>query len=272
MRAMSPTRAACEKLFAWRAARGKAFQNIFAEWSRRMDLQNRVTVITGATGGLGRVAAQTFAKRGARLALAATNEERLQALARELALPDERLLLYAANLQDETPMREFARAVSEKFGRAEILLQFIGGWTGGKTIAEFEARELTAMLAQHVWATWYLLQAFVPQLVANQWGRVLIVSSPSAQQPRAKSAPYAAAKAAQENLILTLAQELKGLGVTANILQVQTIDAQHERDAAPAPKNANWTTPEEIVAALLYLCSDAAHIVNGARLPLFGGG
>lgn len=74
---------------------------------------------------------------------------------------------------------------------------------------------------------------------------------------------------AQEALMLTLARELVGSGVTANILQVRTIDAKYERDEQPMPKNANWTTPEEITAAILYLCSDEAHVVNGARIPLY---
>jgi NAD(P)-dependent dehydrogenase (short-subunit alcohol dehydrogenase family) len=55
------------------------------------------------------------------------------------------------------------------------------------------------------------------------------------------------------------------------MLLLDTIDTRHERDNAPTPKNAKWTTPEEIAAAILYLCSDAAHVVNGARIPLHGG-
>ncbi|MDQ3929289.1 MAG: SDR family oxidoreductase, partial [Chloroflexota bacterium] len=82
---------------------------------------------------------------------------------------------------------------------------------------------------------------------------------------------YVAGKAAQEALILTLARELAGSGVTANILQVRTIDTKHERDAQKTSKNANWTTPEEIASAVLYLCSNEAHVVNGARIPLYGG-
>ena len=71
--------------------------------------------------------------------------------------------------------------------------------------------------------------------------------------------------------MLTLAEELKHSGVTANVLRVKTIDVQHERQHQPSPKNASWTTPEEIAAAIIYLCSDEAQQVNGARLPLYGG-
>jgi len=63
--------------------------------------------------------------------------------------------------------------------------------------------------------------------------------------------------------MLTLAEELKHTGVTANILRVRSIDVEHKREREPSPKNASWTTPEEISAALLYLCSEEANRVNG---------
>ena len=85
-------------------------------------------------------------------------------------------------------------------------------------------------------------------------------------RPAEKSAPYAIAKAAQETLMLTLAREIRGTGVTANVLQVREIDVQPER----TPKKPSRTTPEEITAAILYLCSEQAQTVNGARIPLYG--
>jgi NAD(P)-dependent dehydrogenase (short-subunit alcohol dehydrogenase family) len=67
-----------------------------------------------------------------------------------------------------------------------------------------------------------------------------------------------------------MAEELKHTGVTANILRVRTIDVRHERETSPTPKNAAWTTPEEIWSAIEFLCTDAAGAINGARLPLYG--
>ena len=70
--------------------------------------------------------------------------------------------------------------------------------------------------------------------------------------------------------MLTLAEELKDTGVTANVLRVRAIDVEHERDRARTAKNASWTTPEEIAATIVHLCSDEAGVFNGARLPLYG--
>ncbi len=234
-----------------------------------MEFQALVAVISGATGAAGRAAAQALAERGAALALLGTDRGRLEALAGQLALPAERGLIHAGDLRTAAGAQAAAQAVRARWGRADILLHLVGGWTGGHTLAETSADDLEAMLQQHVWTTFHIAQAFGPLLAASGRGRFIAVSSPAAARPPAKSGAYAAAKAAQEALVLTLAQELKEQGVTANLLHVRTIDAEHQRLTAPAPANAAWTTPEELAAAVLYLCSEAGGRVTGARLPLF---
>jgi len=57
---------------------------------------------------------------------------------------------------------------------------------------------------------------------------------------------------------------------TANVLRVRAVDTRHERDRARTAKNASWTTPEEIAATIMHLCSDEAGVINGARIPLYG--
>jgi NAD(P)-dependent dehydrogenase (short-subunit alcohol dehydrogenase family) len=112
------------------------------------------------------------------------------------------------------------------------------------------------------------VQAFLPAMQQNDFGRVIVISSPTATKPKAKSGPYAVGKAAQDTLMMTLAAELEGTGVTANVIQVHSIDTENKRAADPE-KYARWTTPEEIAAAIEYLISEAGGRVNGARLPLF---
>ncbi|MBN1579761.1 MAG: SDR family oxidoreductase [Anaerolineae bacterium] len=235
-----------------------------------MNLENRVAIITGATGGLGRVVAHQFAEQGARLALIGRSAERLEKVAEESHLADGRWMIHTGDLAKPGAAQAAVEAVIGTWERAEILLHLVGGWTGGKQVTEVAEEEISGMLQQHLWTTFSMAQALVPHLVENQWGRLIVISSPYAAAPRAKGAPYAIAKAAQETLFLTLAQELKGSGVTANVLLVNTIDVDHERDREPKSRNASWSTPEEIASAMLYLCSDEARMVNGARIPLYG--
>ena len=222
--------------------------------------QGKVIVITGATGGLGIATAQAFAERGHSLVLLDRHQQRLNTLREDLRLPEDRLLIAALDLQDRDAIRALAESVSVKFGGAHALIHLVGGWLGGKTLVESSVEDLDSMLRQHVWSTFHLFQAFIPQLVKHGWGRVLTVSPSTVSNPPARRGPYLAAKAAQENLILTLIAELKEQGVTANILQVRAIDEE---------RKGTGTTPEEIVAAMLYLFSEEAAKVNGARIPLY---
>jgi NAD(P)-dependent dehydrogenase (short-subunit alcohol dehydrogenase family) len=231
-------------------------------------LDNRVVVITGAAGGLGRVVTKAMFRHGAKLALIGSHAERLHQLADQLDGP---AFTYAADLADPQAAQAAAQAVVDKYGRAEVVLHLVGGWLGGKPVVETPASDLADMLQQHVWTTFYTAQAFVPHLTRNGWGRLIVVSAPSALRPAVKGAPYAIGKAGQQALMLTLAQELKGTGVTANSILVNAIDADHTRAQAPSPKNASWATPEEIAELMLYLCSNEAQLVNGAQLPLYGG-
>lgn len=223
-------------------------------------MNDRVVVITGATGGLGQVTARAFAEQGASLALISTSQGKLDSLVDDLNLPQDKVLTQAVDLLDSDAVQEAAEAVFAQFGSVDILIHLIGGWVGGKTIAETDAEDFKFMLDQHGWSTFYLLRAFSPKLAANDWGRVIAVSSPSAVNTPAKSGAYAVGKAAQETLLFTLANQFKDTDVTANVIQVSYIDVKNE---------GKGTTPEEIIAAMFYLCSEEAGKISGTRLPLY---
>jgi NAD(P)-dependent dehydrogenase (short-subunit alcohol dehydrogenase family) len=235
-----------------------------------MSLEKRVAVITGATGGLGDTLACELANQGANLVLVANDLERLESQVRSLELPEERVFIQAVDLLDLAGTKAAALAVLAKYGRIDILLHVVGGWTGGKTLVEASSGDLEFMLNQHVRTTFNVIQAFVPALIRNGWGRVAMITSPYASRPNPKGGIYAVGKAGQEALMQTLSQELIGTGVTANLLQAKTIDVQRKKVSALSPDNASWTTPEELTAAILYLLSDAAGTINGAKIPLFG--
>ena len=235
-----------------------------------MTLENRVAVVTGATGGLGSVVTKELAARSVKLALLDIDPVKLETLVNDLKLTEERLFTRTVNLLDAAEAKSAAEAVTAKFGKVDILLHVVGGWTGGKTLIEASADDLTFMLNQHVWTTFHVTRAFVPYLVKNGWGRIVMISSPYAARPNAKGGPYAVGKSGQEALMLTLSQELKGTGVTANLLLAKTIDAKHEKLSNPTSENTVWTTPEELTSAILYLLSDEAGMVNGAKIPVYG--
>ena len=160
--------------------------------------------------------------------------------------------------------------IADAIGPVDVLLYLVGGWTGGTPAVEVNTDDFDSMLGQHLYGTLNMIQATVPGMLERGWGRVMAISTPLATEPGPRGGGYVAAKAAQEALLRTLARDTAGKAVTANLIMVKTIDTKHERDTAPNPKNASWTTPEEIADVMLFLASDAGATINGARIPLFG--
>jgi NAD(P)-dependent dehydrogenase (short-subunit alcohol dehydrogenase family) len=222
--------------------------------------QGVVIVITGATGALGSKTAHAFAAQGHSMVLLDNDQAKLDSLVRDLNLPAERIFASVVDLRDGQAVRATAEAASARFGRVHALIHLVGGWSGGKTLVEVNADDLTSMLGQHVWTTFNLFQSFSPLLIKSKWGRVITVSPSTVSNPPVKRGVYTAAKAAQENLMLTLAAELKEHGVTANIIQVYAIDVEN---------TGKGTTPAEIVAAIMYLFSEEASKISAARIPLY---
>lgn len=231
---------------------------------------DRVVLVTGATGVLGRTAVTAFAADGCRLGLVGTDAGRLDAVAREAALPDDRWLGATADLRDAEEVRAAVAAVEGRFGRVDVALHLVGGFVPGAPITELDPGNLTFMLEQHLWSTLHLARAVVPGMVERGWGRILAVTSFTTVSTPARAAIYATAKAAQETLLKVLAKEVGGAGVTVNVVAVRQIDADHAREREPSPKNAAWTTPEEIVGVFRHLASDDAAAINGSRIPLDG--
>lgn len=236
-----------------------------------MSLTNKVVVITGATGQLGPIVARAFAAGGARLALVATSEDELTALANNIGFPKTRVFTSARDLMDEASATALADAVTQHYGRADILVHLIGGYQSS-ALWGLETETWEYMMNLNLRTAMNALRAFLPHLTVNGWGRIITFSSVVAERPTAHSAAYSAAKAALEALTLAVAQEVKGKGVTANVVVVKTLDTPEERAKAPAAKVTGWVTPEEVATLLLYLCSEEAGAINGARLPVYGRG
>ncbi len=221
---------------------------------------NKNIVVTGATGALGSLTAKTFALQGHNLILLDIDAKKLETLACNLNLPASRIYAHPVDLLDATALQTSVEAALSKFGSIHALFHLVGGWVGGKTFVDTSADDLEFMLNQHVRTTFNLFKSLSKPLSGNHWGRVIIVSASTVPNPPGKSGVYTAAKAAQENMVLSLANELKEYKVTANIIQVKAIDVENKGTGA---------APAEIVSLMQYLFSDEAGKINGARIPLY---
>jgi NAD(P)-dependent dehydrogenase (short-subunit alcohol dehydrogenase family) len=225
-------------------------------------------MVTGATGGLGRVLVPDLAADGWDLVLVGSSPERLDGLVADVGLPPERTLNVTADLRRQEAAVEAVEAAYERFGRVDALAHLVGGWTGGMHVGRSPDEPYADMIDQHFWTSLNVVRELVPRMVDAGFGRVAAVSSPMAAAPDAGMSAYGVGKAAQETLFAALAQEVAGSGVTVNVVRVRAIDTEAGADGS---EKAYATAPAEISAAIRYLFSDAARVVNGERLGLHRG-
>jgi NAD(P)-dependent dehydrogenase (short-subunit alcohol dehydrogenase family) len=223
-------------------------------------MDDRVVVVTGATGGLGQVVVRRFAAAGARLALLDRDDESCIGLAMSLPGATKRHLGVPVDLTDAVSAGAAADTVRERLGPASILLHLVGGYAGGTPFVDGDDDEFRHQLDLNLWTTIQALRAFLPDIAAAENGRIVTVSTFVAASPTPKHAAYAASKAAVEALTISVARDLAGTTATANVVVLRSIG-----DAKPTDQR-----PEEIAAAMAWLCSPEAGTVNGQRIPLIG--
>jgi len=228
----------------------------------------RVAMITGATGGLGRVLVPDLAADGWDLVLVGSSQKRLDALITDAALDPERTTTVVANLRDQAAAVAAVEAAYTRFGRVDALAHLVGGWTGGMHVGRSPDDPYRDMIDQHFWTSLNVLRELAPRMIDAGFGRIAAVSSPMAGSPDAGMSAYGVGKAAQETLFAALAQEVAGTGVTVNVVRVRAIDPDGGAAGSDRPEA---TTPAEISAAIRYLFSEPARVVNGERIGLHGG-
>lgn len=234
-------------------------------------LDGKVVLISGATGALGSAVARDFARKtGARLALTGRSEQKLERLATEVGLAAERIFTTPADVAQADGVRDLVEGIVARFERVDVLLNTVGGWSGGKPLGETPVEEWDRLLALNLRSAFLLSRAVLPLMLKSGWGRIVHVSSKTAVAPRARQAGYAVAKMGVITLTEVIAAEVKGTGVTANVILPSIIDTPANRDAMPKADPRKWVEPARIAATMRFLCSDDAASINGARIPIYG--
>ncbi len=231
-------------------------------------LEGRVIAIAGAGGGLGPVVAGRLAEHGATLAATDRDQERLDAVAADLGLPEDRWDGRVVDLLDADAARTWAGDLAGRFGRIDGLLHLVGGWRGGQPLPEAPLSDYEWLHDLLVRTVQHTSQAFHSHLTASEHGRFVLVSSAQAQRPEGTNAAYAAAKAAAETWTLALADSFAGTAATANVVVVNAILTPRMREENPGKEYPSFTPAEDLADALAFICLDSGQKMNGQRLSL----
>lgn len=232
-----------------------------------MTVENKVTIITGASGGLGQTVSQLFFEAGAKVVLVGSRLESVQPLADKFQ--SERALPVAANLSSAEGAESVVQAALNTFGRVDVLLNLAGGFTGGKPVHESDGDDLQKMLEINLWTAYQMSRAAVKPMIEQNWGRIVNTGSHDALKGRANFGAYAMSKAAVLRLTESMAEEVKSHHVLINAILPTTIDTEANRKAIPKANYSKWLKPQTIGKTLLFLCSEDLAI-SGAAIPLQG--
>ena len=228
-------------------------------------MTNRVIFITGASGGLGATVTETFLATGATVIGASrrvTAEE----------FPAANFVALPTDFTQPQAVRAAVDSIIARFGRLDALVHVLGGFAGGKSIADTDDATWQQMQTLNFNAAFWTLRETIPHLRKSGAGRIVVVGSLSAVEPHAGLGAYVTSKMALAALVRTAALENADAGVTANIVLPGTMDTPSNRKAMPSADPAKWVQPAEVAKVLLWLASKQAASVNGASIPIPGKG
>jgi len=233
-------------------------------------LGNRVVLVTGATGGLGRVVVKRFLAEGATLAAVYRSEGRFNKLVEYAG--EGKLTGFKADITDAVSVSTLAGEVTKQLGRVDVLLNIAGGYSGGLPINESEETMLDKMVALNTRSAWLCSRAFLPGMMERNWGRIVSVSAKNAtpRGRRAGNIAYAISKGGIITLTEALSEELTKYQVNVNCILPATIDTADNREKMPKADTSKWVSPEDIAEVILFLSSESSRAVTGAAIPIYG--
>jgi NAD(P)-dependent dehydrogenase (short-subunit alcohol dehydrogenase family) len=230
-----------------------------------LTLANKIILVTGAGSGIGRAAALAFAKAGAHVILLGRTQQTLEHTYDLIDDQGGQALIYPLNLLGATPedYAELAGQIRQEFGQLDGLLHNAARLGQLAPIELSAAHEWYQTFQTNLNAPFMLTQALIPLLKNAAQASVVFTSSGVARHAQAYWGAYAISKAAQDHLMATLAQEFANTSLRFNSIDPGIVRSDMRAKAFPAEDPNQLPTPDSIMAAYLWLMSDASHSTHG---------
>ena len=230
----------------------------------------KVVLVAGGTGGLGRAVSLAFLEQGATVVATFRKKAELDALKIASRASAARLTGLGVDVTDEAAVGQLVDKILDQHGRLDVVVNAVGAYAGGTKLWELEAKVFDQMLALNLRSGYALSRAAVRAMLKQGRGAIVNVASKAAVDHAAGAAAYAASKSAAVALLDSMAADLKGSGIRVNSILPSVIDTEANRKAMPAADFSKWPKPEEIARVILFLCSDDAKVIHGAAIPVYG--
>jgi NAD(P)-dependent dehydrogenase (short-subunit alcohol dehydrogenase family) len=243
---------------------------------------SRVAVVTGGASGIGQGICERLAARGDRVAVLDVQSDAVREVAEKLEAAGGQAVGVAVDVRDRSAVDAAMDVVRKTFGPVEIAVTSAGVNAAG-AFTDITQDAWDRVLAINLTGTFHCLQAVVPDMLAAGWGRIVTISSTSAQHGAPGRAHYIASKGGIIALTKALAIELAPHGITVNTIPPSIIDTPMARDGAgvgavPSLDAIARATPvrraglpADVAAACAFLCSEDAGFITGQQIGVNGG-
>jgi 3-oxoacyl-[acyl-carrier protein] reductase len=241
-------------------------------------LKDKVAVVTGASQGIGRGTALALAEAGAKVVVAARNEEKLAALVNDIAAGGGEAFAVKMDVADAEQVKAGFKQMVEKFGRVDILVNNAAVTRDGLAM-RMKKEDWDAVLQTNLTGAHLCIQQVLPVMMKARAGRIINISSVVAQSGNAGQANYVAAKAGLIGLTKAIAIEIASRGITVNAVAPGFIETPMTDVLPDKVKEelkmriplGRMGSPKDVAAAIVFLASNEAGYVTGHVLNVNGG-
>jgi NAD(P)-dependent dehydrogenase (short-subunit alcohol dehydrogenase family) len=228
-------------------------------------MTQKIALVTGANGGLGRSVTQALLDAGFAVVGLAPKIQ-----TSDFDHPHFTALPATLNSLDEA--QKATATVIAHFGKIDVLAHLVGGFAGGQSVADTDDAIFQRMFDMNLNSAFHTLRAVIPHMRKAASGRIIAIGSRAAEAPGASVGAYSASKAALVSLIRTVAIENKDAGITANVILPGTMDTPANRKAMAGADVSQWVQPASVASLIVWLAGDGGKDVTGSAIPVYGRG
>ena len=220
---------------------------------------NKVVLITGASRGLGGALAKSFAKEGAELVLIAKRMDGLESIATELDEYGISPTLVPVDLSKPENIMALPNAIQEKHGRLDVIIGNAAMMNALMPLTHFSPRDMEKIFNVNVLSNWHLLAGLERLMKKSNNPRAIFVTSGASHLAMPFWGPYAATKAALEEMVKTYAQEQQNTNYRINLVDPGVMTTDMFKRAMPGADLSKVANPENRIGVFHYLASDTCH-------------